>query len=75
MNCQEMVDLQSGVGGRSGLSDPQRDMRQRFFDLIDQDQAQVAWLKAFQRKIRRRAFTPDFMYFCGAASIRQTLAQ
>ena len=49
------------------------DVRQRFFDLIDQDQAQVAGLEVGQRGIDGEEFAVDFLDVAGPAGVRQSL--
>ena len=54
---------------------PLADMRQRFLDLVDQDQAKVAGLQAGKRRIDGDEFAGDGVDLLGAAGIGQTFAQ
>ena len=50
-------------------------MRQRFFDLIDEDQTLVAWLKQGQAAIDGDEFAADFFDMAGAFCALQPFAQ
>ena len=50
-------------------------MRQRFFDLIDQNQAQVAWLERFERRVDGQELAVDLLDFLGALGVGQAQLQ
>ena len=49
-------------------------MRQRFIDLVDQDQAQIAFAQFAQRDIDGDEFALDFFHVAGALRSLQAVA-
>ena len=50
-------------------------MRQRLFDLIDEDQAEITCIEFFQRRVDGQEFAADLLDVPGAAGVFQPLPQ
>src|SRR5471030_8472 len=60
---------------RSAFGDALGDVGQRFFDLVDQDQRQVAFLQAIERRVDGQELAVDLVDPRGARRAVQALAQ
>ena len=63
--------LIAGYGPESGFPDALGDVLQRFLDLVDQDQAQVAGLQARQRRVDGQELAVDLIDLLGAGGVDQ----